>query len=63
MLKKSLTHLAAGNPVWRWRNRRGFSLVELMVVVCIVVIIAAITTPSLLRWRTNAKLRGAAKCL
>lgn len=58
MLNKSLTY-SGKNPGRRLHNRRGFSLIELTVVVCIFVIIAAITTPPLLRWRTNAKLRGA----
>ena len=62
MLNKHLK-CAGGNPERRRHNCRGFSLIELTVVVCIVAIIAAITTPPLLRWRTNAKLRGAASNL
>jgi type IV fimbrial biogenesis protein FimT len=37
----------------------GFSLVELMMVICVLALISAIATPSLLNWRSNAKLRGA----
>jgi prepilin-type N-terminal cleavage/methylation domain-containing protein len=51
------------DPERRLHNHRGFSLIELVVVVCIVAIIAAITMPALLRWRTDAKLRGAASNL
>ena len=38
----------------------GFSLIELMMVICVLTLISAIATPSLLKWRSNAKLRGAA---
>jgi prepilin-type N-terminal cleavage/methylation domain-containing protein len=37
----------------------GFSLVELMMVIGVLTLISAIATPSLLKWRSNAKLRGA----
>jgi type IV fimbrial biogenesis protein FimT len=37
----------------------GFSLTELMMVICVLAIISAIATPSLLSWRSGAKLRGA----
>jgi prepilin-type N-terminal cleavage/methylation domain-containing protein len=45
------------------RRMEGFSLVELMMVICVLALISAIATPSLLNWRSNAKLRGAASNL
>ena len=42
------------------RRMEGFSLTELMMVICVLAIISAIATPSLLSWRSSAKLRGAA---
>ena len=41
------------------RRLEGFSLIELMMVICVLAIISAIATPSLLNWRSGAKLRGA----
>ena len=41
----------------------GFTLIELMVVICVIAIIASLTMPPLLRWRTDANLRGAASNL
>jgi len=41
----------------------GFSLVELMMVICVLALISAIATPNVLNWRSNAKLRGAASNL
>jgi type IV fimbrial biogenesis protein FimT len=40
-------------------GKAGFSLIELMVVMAVIAIIASLTIPSFLRWRTDAKLRGA----
>jgi prepilin-type N-terminal cleavage/methylation domain-containing protein len=45
------------------RKYSGFSLLEVMVVMAIIFIIASISTPPLLRWRTDAQLRGAASNL
>ena len=45
------------------RKLTGCTLMELMVVMAIVAIVASIATPPLLRWRTDAKLRGAASNL
>jgi len=45
------------------RRMEGFSLVELMMAICVLALISAIATPSLLNWRNNAKLRGAASNL
>jgi prepilin-type N-terminal cleavage/methylation domain-containing protein len=39
----------------------GFSLIELLVVIAILALVAMVTTPSFIRWRNNAKLRGAAE--
>jgi len=41
------------------RKNTGFTLLELMVVISIISIIAAIGTPNFLQWRSNAKLKGA----
>jgi len=45
------------------RRMAGFSLVELMMAICVLALISALATPSLLNWRNNAKLRGAASNL
>ena len=39
---------------------KGFTLVELMVVIGILAIVAVIAMPNVLRWRVNMSLRGAA---
>ena len=39
---------------------RGFTLIEVLVVIFLIGIISAIATPNILSWRSNAKLRGAA---
>ena len=41
------------------RRTEGFSIIELMMVICVLTLISAIATPSLMKWRSNAKLRGA----
>jgi type IV fimbrial biogenesis protein FimT len=41
----------------------GFSLIELLMVICVLTLISAIAAPSLMKWRNNAKLRGAASNL
>lgn len=38
----------------------GFSLLELMVVLAIVTVVSVIVAPSVISWRSNAHLRGAA---
>jgi prepilin-type N-terminal cleavage/methylation domain-containing protein len=45
------------------RKHSGFSLLEVMVVMAIIFIIASISMPPFLRWRTDAQLRGAASNL
>lgn len=45
------------------RRMNGFSLIELLMVICVLTLISAIATPNLMKWRSNAKLRGAASNL
>jgi Tfp pilus assembly protein FimT len=42
------------------RRVEGFTFIELVMVISILFLISAIATPSILRWRSGAKLRGAA---
>ena len=42
------------------RKIEGFTLIEALVVICLIAIISAIAAPNILSWRSNAKLRGAA---
>jgi Tfp pilus assembly protein FimT len=41
----------------------GFTFIELVMVISILFLISAIAAPSILRWRSGAKLRGAASNL
>jgi type IV fimbrial biogenesis protein FimT len=43
------------------RNNKGFSLIEIMTVIGILAILAAVATPGLISWRHNAQLRRAAQ--
>jgi type IV fimbrial biogenesis protein FimT len=46
----------------KWSNmdkRYGFSVLELVVALSIIAIVAAIATPNMISWRSNAKLSGA----
>ena len=42
------------------RRMEGFTFIELVMVISIFILLSAIATPSLLSWRSSAKLRGAA---
>jgi prepilin-type N-terminal cleavage/methylation domain-containing protein len=45
------------------QNSKGFSMAELMVVVGILAVVAVIAAPNIIKWRSNAKLRGAVQNL
>ena len=42
------------------KKNGGFSLFELLVVIAVIAVVSAIVTPSIISWRSDAKLRGAA---
>jgi Tfp pilus assembly protein FimT len=50
-------------PMKNVRRNEGFTLTELMVIIGIMVIAAAITLPNISGWRASAKLNGAARDL
>ena len=45
------------------RSKAGFTLIEIMVTLGLLVLLTSLTLPPLLRWRTAAQLRGAASNL
>jgi len=45
----------------RLHNEHGFTLVEVMTVVAIIAIMAAVAAPNFSSWTVNAKLKGAAR--
>ena len=46
-----------------FRKAEGITLIELLIVISIFALVAVFATPSLLSWRSNARLRGAANNL
>ena len=44
-------------------NKYGFSIYELMVVIAIIAFISAIATPSIVGWRSKAKMKDAVSML
>lgn len=44
---------------WRWRNNRGFSLMEAMVAVTIVGLVAALAVPNFMTWQAKSSLKSA----
>src|SRR5690606_16398369 len=55
------TATRASNPAMRRQAQRGFTLLEVLVVVALVALTSAILVPALLRVDTNAKVEVAAK--
>lgn len=47
----------------KYKNQKGFSLVELMIVIAILAILAAVAVPSLQRFAINSDLRSAARAI
>ncbi len=43
------------------RNKSGFTLIEMMVVIAIIGILAGIVVPNLISWRSNHQLNGMAR--
>ncbi|MFO8049453.1 MAG: GspH/FimT family pseudopilin [Desulfosudaceae bacterium] len=43
------------------KDKGGFSLIELMVVIAIIAILSAVAIPNVIRWRNNAQVNAAAR--
>jgi type IV fimbrial biogenesis protein FimT len=41
------------------RNKSGFSLIELLMVIAVIAVVSAVMVPSIISWRNGAKFRGA----
>ncbi|MDH3883753.1 MAG: GspH/FimT family protein [Desulfobacterales bacterium] len=41
------------------KKSRGFSIIELLVVLAVIAVVSVIVTPNFISWRNNAKLRNA----
>ena len=41
------------------RQRKGFSIIEVLVVIAILVIVSAVVAPNIINWRRDVRLRGA----
>ena len=41
------------------RQKEGFTIFELLVVIAVIAVVSAIVTPQIIGWRNSAKLRGA----
>lgn len=43
------------------KNKSGFTLMELMIVIAIIAIISAVAVPNMIAWRNNHQLNGSAR--
>jgi prepilin-type N-terminal cleavage/methylation domain-containing protein len=45
------------------KKQNGFTIYELLMVICIIAVLAVIATPNMISWRSEVKLRGASNNL